>query len=489
MTSGSHRSLNSLARLTGLICLLTILTACGEQAEQRTADGRIILNYWEKWNTFEAEAMRRVVDDYNASQDRVLVKFLSVSSIDQKVLLATAGGNPPDIAGLWSYLIPSYAEKNALTPLDGYVQQAGIQPDDYYPTLWDAVTHRGFVWALPSTPATVALHYNKQSFREAGLDPEQPPTSIAELDAMAEKLTIVELTRDGQKVQVRYTDMTDQEKSDLADDRKSSQFRIMQLGHSPTYPGWWLPMWGYWWDASLVNEEGTRVTPDSQANIEAMQWIASYTRKYGRNNILAFGSSFGNFGSPQEPFLTGQIAMVIQGVWMYNFVDQFAPRLEWGVAPFPSADPENIPNVTVIDCDVLVVPKGARYPDEAFAFIRYVNTQGPMEKLCLGHRKFSPLVDTSERFLQDHPNPYIQTFIDLAASPNARTTPLIPLWLEYNTEMNVNINSIYRGSVEPHEGMARVRDRIQKKLDRAVRRWNLTSEARLAEWQQYRNNH
>ncbi|WP_428387685.1 hypothetical protein [Mucisphaera sp.] len=82
--------------------MLGFLTACGEQPEQRTTDGRTILNDWEKWGHFEAEAMHRVVDDYSASQDRELVRFLSISSIDQKVLLATAGGNPPDIAGLWS---------------------------------------------------------------------------------------------------------------------------------------------------------------------------------------------------------------------------------------------------------------------------------------------------------------------------------------------------------------------------------------------------
>ncbi|MEQ9454208.1 MAG: ABC transporter substrate-binding protein [Phycisphaeraceae bacterium] len=463
-----------------------MLTGCGDSRDDRTADGRIILQYWEKWGSFEAEAMRRVVDDYNASQDQVLIKFLTVSQIDQKVLLATAGGNPPDIAGLWGYMVPSYAEKNALTPLDSYIAEAGISGEDYYPALWETVTHRGFVWALPTTPATVALHYNKQLFEEAGLDPERPPQSIAELDAMAEKLTIVELERDGQAIQVRYSDMTTHEQAGLADDSRANEFRIIQLGHSPTYPGWWLPMWGYWWDASLVNDDGTQVTPASEPNLDAMRWIESYTEKYGKNNMLAFGSSFGNFGSPQEPFLEGQIAMVIQGVWMYNFIDQFAPRLEWGVAPFPSAYPDTTPKVTILESDVLVIPKGARHPEAAFDFIRYVNQQGPMEKLCLGHRKFSPLVKTSERFLQDHPNPYIEVFIDLASSPNARTTPLIPLWQEYLSEMNVSINSVYRQVIEPEPAMERVKQRMQKKLDRAVRRWELTKDVRLAEWEQMR---
>ncbi|WP_428390058.1 ABC transporter substrate-binding protein [Mucisphaera sp.] len=470
-----------------LLCLILlgcpVLFGCGEREAERTADGRIILQYWEKWGSFEAEAMRRVVDDYNASQDRVLVRFLTVSQIDQKVLLATAGGNPPDIAGLWGYMVPSYAEKNALTPLNDYIERAGIKGEDYYPALWDTVSHRDYVWALPTTPATVGLHWNKKLFREAGLDPERPPQSIAELDEMVEKLTIVAFERDGEPVEVRYSEMTDAEKAAMADDRNASDFQIIQLGHSPTWPGWWLDMWGYWWGASLVSEDGTRVTPTDEANVGGMAWLRSYTEKFGTRNLLGFGSSFGNFGSPQNPFLEGRIAMVLQGVWLYNFIDQFSPQMEWGAAPFPSVDPERLPNVTILESDVLVVPKGALHPQEAFNFIAYVNQQGPMEKLCLGHRKFSPLVHTSERFLEDHPNPYIEVFIELASSPNARTTPLIPLWQEYKAELIVSANSIYRQTLDPLEGMERVENRVQRKLDRSVRRWELTREARLAEWE------
>ena len=44
---------------------------------------------------------------------------------------------------------------------------------------------------LPTTPATIALHWNKKMFRDAGLDPNRPPRSIAELD----ELCIVLLSR------------------------------------------------------------------------------------------------------------------------------------------------------------------------------------------------------------------------------------------------------------------------------------------------------
>ena len=84
--------------------------------------------------------------------------------------------------------------------------------------------------------------------------------------------------------------------------------------------------------------------------------------------------------------------MTNQGPWIYSFIKNYAaPDFEWGVAAFPSADPERLPNVSYADSDVLVIPAGAKHPREAFEFIRYLTKQGPMEKFCLGQRKFSPL--------------------------------------------------------------------------------------------------
>src|ERR1019366_8939152 len=61
----------------------------------------------------EAAAMQAVVDDFNRSQDRIEVRFLSVSEVDTKLLFAASSGHPPDVAGLWSENIPDFSEKGA----------------------------------------------------------------------------------------------------------------------------------------------------------------------------------------------------------------------------------------------------------------------------------------------------------------------------------------------------------------------------------------
>jgi hypothetical protein len=44
--------------------------------------------------------MQELVDRFNNAQDRIFVEYLAVSQIDRKTIVATAGGDPPDVAGI-----------------------------------------------------------------------------------------------------------------------------------------------------------------------------------------------------------------------------------------------------------------------------------------------------------------------------------------------------------------------------------------------------
>jgi multiple sugar transport system substrate-binding protein len=460
-----------------LVVVCAFCSCTPRQGGEKTGDGRVVVQYWEKWTGFEGEAMQAVVDDFNASQNRIFVRMLTVSQIDQKLLLSTAGGNPPDVAGLWSHNIPDFAEKGALTPLDGRLAKAGFSADQYIPVIWNVCNHRDFTWALPTTPATVGLYWNKAMFREAGLDPDRPPSSLAELDALSEQLTIVQVERDGGPVKVPYGELTETE-------RKAKRFDLFQIGHLPQEPGWWMGLWGYWFGGDLWDSDRA-ITADSPENIRAFHWFAGHAEKYGVDNLRKFGAANGNFSSPQNPFLAGRVAIVLQGVWMHNFIEKYAPHLEWGAASFPSVDPERLPMVTLAECDLLVIPRGAAHPDEAFEFIAYVNSQAALEKLALGQRKFSPLVDYSEDFVKRHPHPEIQLFIDLAMSPNARSVPRVSMWLEYRDEMQVAVDRVLALTATPEEALADVQKRVSWKFDRIMRRWDVVREQRLAEWRSY----
>jgi multiple sugar transport system substrate-binding protein len=158
---------------TFLLLLLAALPAAAEPVH---------VIYWEKWNGFEAEGgMQAVIDRFNAVAETASSSTTTTTSvqIDRKTLVVTAGGDPPDIAGLHEQNIATFADAEALEPLDGFIRDEGMTNeqwlDRYYPVYARICTHGGHVYAGISTPVVEALYWNKTLFREAGLDPDRPP--------------------------------------------------------------------------------------------------------------------------------------------------------------------------------------------------------------------------------------------------------------------------------------------------------------------------
>ncbi len=448
-----------------MLAVSLVLGCGGDQGGEKVR--RIV--YWEKWTSFEGEAMDRVVDAFNAAEREkakqnpsyvpIEVQKVTISNIEQKLLVAVAGGNPPDVAGNYSSLVPAYADKGALTDLGPYAQQAGIKRDDYIEHFWDLGVYHDKLWALPTTPASIALHWNKRLFRESGLDPETPPKTIEDLDALAEKLTKWEVTLPDGKTEVR---------SGYLPDVPTGQKRLLQVGFLPSEPGWWAYAWGYFFGGKLL--EGEKALANSPENVRAYSWVASYTKKLGIDAVQRFRSGFGNFSSPNNPFLSGKVAMELQGVWMYNFIHMYSPGMQWGAAPFPvPADHPNLYGVSLAEADVITIPKDSKHPAEAFEFIKFVSTQQGMEMLCLGQRKFSPLKNVSDKFWREHPHPYIRMFRDLATNPNVFATPNVGMWNEYARELGAGVDMLQNLSRSPQESLDEVQVRVQAAVDRNLR--------------------
>lgn len=433
---------------------------------------RVVVSYWEKWTSKESEQMKQIVRDFNQGPGKekgIFVDYLSMSSINQKTLVATAGGVPPDIAGIWEPQVPQFAAIDALEPLDAMARAKGITRDYYKPVYWKACSYDDKLYALVSTPASVALHYNKRVFQEAapqlrkaGLDPNRAPKTLAEMDRYAQAIDKFDASNGGK--------------------------RLVRSGYLPMEPGWWLVQTANWFGGQLFNPKTQKFTLTDPKVVAGYNWIASYSKKLGRDSMSEFRSAVGGFDSPQNPFLIGTVAMEPQGPWMSNYIDKLAPKMnrvvtsdktleftwspekrrtnyEWAAAPIPAVSPE-MEGVTHCPTDVLVIPRGAKYPKEAFEFMAYVNSQKTMEKLCMMHCKNSPLTQVSKNFLENHPNPYIQVFEDLASHPRAFTTPSIGIWPEVAAEMDNVAQKVYLLQDTPEHALAEAQVALQGKYDR-----------------------
>lgn len=447
------------------------LLAFGPRQDESLPRDRVVVDYWEKWTGNEEAQMRVIVNDFNntvGAEKGIYVRYVSSAVINQKTLVATAGGVPPDIAGLFDVNLVQFAAMGALEPLEDMARQRGIDASYYKPVYWNGCNYNGHLWALISTPTVVALHYNKQIFHEnaatlraAGLDPDHAPRTIDELDAYAHALT----TRD-------------------------ANGRVIRAGFLPMEPNWYVNYVCYWFGGSFWDANTKRFTLTSPAVENAYRWIQSYALWLGKDAMSDFRNGVGNFDSPQNAFLAGQVAMETQGVFLANFIynrnrsmstvlwprdvemtksaEERLRNYQWAAAPFPSAVP-GLDNVAYCGFDVLAIPKGARHKKEAFEFIAYVNRQDVMEKLNKLHCKNSPLAKVSEDFLNNHPNPYIRLFERLASGPNARAAPQIPIMPEVVDELNALSQQISLLQATPQQALAELQVRLQSKYDEFVR--------------------
>ena len=173
--------------------------------------------------------------------------------------------------------------------------------------------------------------------------------------------------------------------------------------------------------------------------------------------------------------------MQLQGVWMANFIEKFNPDLEWAAAPFPAIS-KDMKDVTLVESDILVIPKGSPHVEEAWEFIKFVQQQENMEMLCLLQKKYSPLREVSDEFYEKHPNPHIRLFRRLAESENAAIVPQLAVYNEYLEEMRTAYDNVWRMEQTPIEALQTVKQRIQPKMDRSLEKWNHVRDKRLAHW-------
>ncbi|MCG3125714.1 MAG: sn-glycerol-3-phosphate-binding periplasmic protein UgpB [Phycisphaerae bacterium] len=415
-----------------LIAPAALLLAFGPRGRVEIPDNRRVIRYWEKWTGVEGRAITDLVDRFNntvGAQRGLFVEYNAVSNIEQRLLIATAGGDPPDLAGLIDSRVPQYAAQNALLPLDDLVRDAAIDLELLKPIWLELGRYDGKLYALPSTPFTIALYYNRTLFRQAGLDPDRPPQTIAELDQAVERLT-----------------------------RRDEQGKITQLGFtmSPAMLGWWSWVWPNFFDGRLW--DGQRYALDSSAGVAAAEWIWQMRERLGRQAALDFEAAAGPIESAENPFLSGRLAMVFQGPWMANWIRNYAPSLDYAVAPFPSSTTGR--RHVFASADVFVIPAGAKHPRDAMVFLAWMQRPDVLEELCKRHGKVSPFRTPRSAFFDGHPNPFVRVFDEIASSPDAFGFPGMPMWAQVEAELLNLMQTLLRGNRSPEQAIRYTQQRI-----------------------------
>jgi len=106
---------------------------------------------------------------------------------ETKYKVMFASGNAPDVFIVNNPDFPTFANSGALLDLGAALGEDAF--GDFFPGILSMYNWNGKHMALPYTTDARVLWYNKEIFKQAGLDPEQPPKTWSELKEYADKIT------------------------------------------------------------------------------------------------------------------------------------------------------------------------------------------------------------------------------------------------------------------------------------------------------------
>ena len=171
-----------------------------------------------------------------------------------KALTAHKAGKAPATSVLLSTDMFTLMDEGAIAPIDDFVKTDADKAwlKGFYPAFMANSQTGGKTWGVPFQRSTVVMYYNKEAFKEAGLNPDKAPQNWKELREAAHKLT-----------------------------KKDASGKVVQYGIQIPSTGF-----GYWMlqtlttpnDVLLANESGTRVTLNNPKVVGALNFWVSLVR-------------------------------------------------------------------------------------------------------------------------------------------------------------------------------------------------------------------
>ena len=124
----------------------------------------------------------------------------------------------------------------------------------------------------------------------------------------------------------------------LDDAKKLSQTRpdgsFERIGFIPNYGNSWLYIYAWQNDGEFMSPDGRTCTMNAKPNVEALDYMVKvYDALGGVDKVAAFQSGFQT--NELDPFLTGKVAMKIDGSWVPKNIARYGPDLDFGLVPAP----------------------------------------------------------------------------------------------------------------------------------------------------------
>jgi len=153
------------------------------------------IHWWHSMGGALGEWVNDLAKDFNANQKDYKIVPTFKGSYDESMTAAIAAfraGNAPHVLQVFEVgTATMMASKGAVVPVGDVMKKASVtfDPNAYVPAVAGYYTAPdGRMLSFPFNSSTTVFHYNKDAFKAAGLDPEQPPRTWPEVALAAGKL-------------------------------------------------------------------------------------------------------------------------------------------------------------------------------------------------------------------------------------------------------------------------------------------------------------
>lgn len=392
------------------------------------------IKFWHTWQGLEAEKFEKIIEGFSEVRPDIKVEVLG-STTEEKQLISMTSGDSFDVGFTMDCIANKWASTGALADMTPYMEANGTDTDNYIQTLMELGQIDGKQYGIPFTMDTYMLFYNKDILAEAGYT--EPPKTWEEFSEMCEAVTQTDSNGD-------YT----------------------RLGYVPNYPGVTVAAIPYAYGASLYDAETNTVLANSPEMVAAMeQKYSLYSGFYDNAKVQKFRSGLGQYQSAENPFFTGAMAFSIEGEWFPTFIAEYAPDLNWGVAPLPSVEGNEENNDAFLQCGMLVIPEASKNKEAAYAFIEWLTSDECQVELCAQKGNLPATHSGLENESLFEQNPSLEPFAELANQENVRALPSVPFMGQYQNELSAVEEQMYNGDYTPQEALDKVTESIQAVAD------------------------
>lgn len=265
----------------------------------------------------------------------VNIKHVNFADVVNDVMRAYAAGSAPDIIGIDNPETAMFSSRGVLLDLSPMVAQSQvIKADAFYPGPRNSATWDGELYAIPRASNTLALYYNADMFKAAGLDPDKAPQTWDQLYQTAKTLTDPAKNVYG-----------------LAFSAIGSEEGTFQF----------LPF------AQTAGSDYDSIGGDGA--IRALE----FWRKLLDEKLASPDTLIRSQNDSTGTFNAGNAAMAISGPWELPRMAKEA-KFDWRVAQLP-VEKEGSPRASALGDFNNAIFKTSKHPQEAFMLLEYIYAQ------------------------------------------------------------------------------------------------------------------